>query len=65
MTSARHTIDVHAYSLEAGADAYLPKPYDPEALMMVVERLTSPGWARPSLVPDPVPGPKIGVNVAT
>jgi CheY-like chemotaxis protein len=39
MMSARCSVDVHAYSLEAGADAYLPKPYDLDEVLLVVERL--------------------------
>ncbi len=39
MTSARHSLDVRANSLEAGADAYLPKPYDVDELMRVVEHV--------------------------
>jgi DNA-binding response OmpR family regulator len=39
MVSARCTVDVRAYSLEAGADAYLPKPYDLDELLIVVDRL--------------------------
>jgi len=63
MTSARHSIDVHAYSLEAGADVYMPKPYNFNELMGHVERLC--GRERPTLVPEPSTGPKIGVSVAT
>jgi two-component system phosphate regulon response regulator PhoB len=39
MTSARGSIDVRAYSLEAGADAYLPKPYDLDELSDRIEEL--------------------------
>jgi CheY-like chemotaxis protein len=38
MMSARATIDVRAYSLEAGADAYLAKPYELEELSATIER---------------------------
>jgi len=65
MTSARHTVDVHAYSLEAGADVYMPKPYNFEELTDQVERLCDRGRERASLVPDSTTGPKIGVSVAT
>jgi DNA-binding response OmpR family regulator len=37
MMSARSTLDVRAYSLEAGADAYLAKPYEPEELSATIE----------------------------
>src|SRR6266496_1372613 len=39
MTSARHTLDVRAHSLDAGADAYLPKPFDLDELTGAVEAL--------------------------
>ena len=39
MTSARSSIDVRAFSLEAGANAYLAKPYELEHLAAVAERL--------------------------
>lgn len=39
MTSARSSIDVRAYSVEAGADAYLPKPYDLDELCERIEEL--------------------------
>jgi two-component system chemotaxis response regulator CheY len=45
MMSARCSLDVRAYSLEAGADAYLPKPYDLDEVVLMVERLCSPGRA--------------------
>ena len=63
MTSARHSIDVHAYSLEAGADVYMPKPYNFQQLTEQVERLC--GRVRPAPVSDAPTGPKIGVGVAT
>jgi DNA-binding response OmpR family regulator len=63
MTSARHSIDVHAYSLEAGADVYMPKPYNFEQLTEHFERLCRRG--RTTLVPQAPTGPKIGVSVAT
>lgn len=37
--SARHSLDVRAFALEAGADAYLTKPYAMEQLTDEVERL--------------------------
>ena len=40
MTSARGTLDVRANALEAGADAYVPKPYDFEQLLAQVEKLS-------------------------
>ena len=40
MTSARGTLDVRANALEAGADAYVPKPYDFDQLLAHVERLS-------------------------
>jgi DNA-binding response OmpR family regulator len=39
MTSARNSLDVRVFSLEAGADAYLTKPYRMEQLMEEIERL--------------------------
>jgi DNA-binding response OmpR family regulator len=39
ITSARRAVDVHAYSIEAGADAYLAKPYDLDRLTAVLEEL--------------------------
>jgi DNA-binding response OmpR family regulator len=39
MTSARGTLDVRAHALEAGADAYVPKPYSLEQLVSHLERL--------------------------
>jgi DNA-binding response OmpR family regulator len=41
MTSARTTVDVRAFALEAGADAYLPKPYDLEELTSHIEQLSN------------------------
>jgi len=38
MLSARSTVDVRAFSLEAGADVYLAKPYDPDELSAIVEQ---------------------------
>jgi two-component system phosphate regulon response regulator PhoB len=46
MTSARCTLDVHAYSLEAGADAYVAKPYDLDRLMFLLDHLCSDGVRR-------------------
>jgi DNA-binding response OmpR family regulator len=39
MTSARNSLDVRVYSLEAGADAYLTKPYGMKQLTDEIERL--------------------------
>jgi DNA-binding response OmpR family regulator len=39
MTSARGSLDVRAHALEAGADAYVPKPYSLEQLVASVEEL--------------------------
>jgi DNA-binding response OmpR family regulator len=39
MTSARCTFDVRAHALDAGADVYLPKPYDIEELSERIEEL--------------------------
>jgi DNA-binding response OmpR family regulator len=39
MTSARGTLDVRAHALEAGANAYVPKPYSLEQLVSHLERL--------------------------
>jgi DNA-binding response OmpR family regulator len=51
MTSARHTIDVRAYSLEAGADAYLAKPYDLDRLMSLLDDLSRAGKRRSKSAP--------------
>jgi DNA-binding response OmpR family regulator len=39
MVSARTSVDVRANSLEAGADAYVAKPYDADKLLALVEHL--------------------------
>jgi two-component system alkaline phosphatase synthesis response regulator PhoP len=39
MTSARNSLDVRVFSLEAGADAYMTKPYRMEQLAEEIERL--------------------------
>ena len=39
MTSARGSLDVRAHALEAGADAYVPKPYSLERLLAQVNDL--------------------------
>jgi DNA-binding response OmpR family regulator len=39
MVSARTSVDVRANSLDAGADAYLPKPYDADELLALVDHL--------------------------
>ncbi len=39
MTSARGTVDVHAYSIEAGANAYLAKPYGLDRLTEMLDDL--------------------------
>ena len=39
MTSARRSLDVRVFSLEAGADAYLTKPFGMEQLTVEIERL--------------------------
>jgi DNA-binding response OmpR family regulator len=39
MTSARGTLDVRAHALEAGANAYVPKPYSLEQILSHVEQL--------------------------
>jgi two-component system, OmpR family, phosphate regulon response regulator PhoB len=46
MTSARTSVDVRAFSLECGADAYLAKPYALDQLAAVAETLASSGIAR-------------------
>jgi DNA-binding response OmpR family regulator len=51
MTSARSTLDVRAFALDAGADAYLSKPYKLDELVAVIERLCQ--WdPLPSSVPE-------------
>jgi len=39
ITSARNSLDVRVFSLEAGADAYLTKPYGMKQLTHEIERL--------------------------
>jgi DNA-binding response OmpR family regulator len=39
MTSARRSLDVRVFSLEAGADAYLTKPFGMDQLTDEIERL--------------------------
>ena len=39
ITSARNSLDVRVFSLEAGADAYLTKPYGMNQLTDEIERL--------------------------
>ena len=39
MTSERLSLEIRAYSYEAGADAYLTKPYQLEDLVYEVRRL--------------------------
>jgi two-component system, OmpR family, phosphate regulon response regulator PhoB len=39
ITSARNSLDVRVFSLEAGADAYLTKPYGLKQLAGEIERL--------------------------
>jgi DNA-binding response OmpR family regulator len=41
MTSASVTPGVHAFSLDAGADAYVPKPYDFNKLAAMIEELVA------------------------
>jgi CheY-like chemotaxis protein len=41
MTSASVTPGVHAFSLDAGADAYVPKPYDFNKLAVMIEELVA------------------------
>jgi DNA-binding response OmpR family regulator len=39
MTSARNSLDIKAFSLEAGADAYLAKPYPLQRLTAEIDEL--------------------------
>jgi two-component system phosphate regulon response regulator PhoB len=65
MTSARSTVDVQAHALEAGADAFLPKPYTFDRLMSQVQELLT--WQTAPTLPlaDPlgVPGGVEGIVV--
>jgi DNA-binding response OmpR family regulator len=41
MMSAGRTPETHAHALEAGADMYLPNPFDTEALLAAAKELTA------------------------
>ena len=51
MVSAQASINVEAFCLEAGADAFIGKPFDLEELATVVTRIASRKNDRPSEVP--------------
>jgi DNA-binding response OmpR family regulator len=56
ITSARNALDVRVFSLEAGADAYLIKPFGLEQLAHEIEKLVE--LRAPSVaVPTPLPRP--------
>jgi DNA-binding response OmpR family regulator len=47
MTSAQISVDVRAFSLEAGANVFLAKPYGLDHLVAVAEKLVSSVMVRP------------------
>lgn len=51
MTSAQCSLHVHVACLEAGADAFIPKPFELDALADAMDRIVSTRAAPPSSAP--------------